>query len=302
VTATLRVAPHLREALAARAPVVALESSVLSQGLAPPANRESLDRMSDAISAAGAIPALTAVVAGTPAIGVESDELERLLAGTGVRKLSARDIAAAVAQRADGATTVAATLALASLAGIEVFATGGIGGVHRAPPFDESADLMELSRSPVVVVCAGAKAILDLPATWERLESYGVPVVGYRTEELPGFFTQATGIRLSVSASSASEIAAIWAAHRTLGRPGALLVVQPPPAASALSREEAERAVGTALIEAEREGAAGAEITPFLLRAVTGLTGGRSVAANLDLLEQNARLAGEIAVALSGTL
>jgi pseudouridylate synthase len=278
---------------------VALESSVLSQGLPPPRNREALDRMDTAIRSVGALPALTAVVGGTPAIGLTTEELARLCRGDGVRKISARDLSVAVALGSDGATTVAATLALGALAGIEVFATGGIGGVHREPAFDESADLIELSRSPMVVVCAGPKSILDVAATWERLESYGIPVLGYRTSELPGFFTRETGIRLSARADDAAEVARVWRSHRALRRPGSLLVVQPPPAEFALPRQEVDRALDSALAEARRKRVSGGGLTPVLLRAVEAATGGRSVEANLALLERNAALAGEIAVALS---
>jgi pseudouridine-5'-phosphate glycosidase len=195
---------------------------------------------------------------------------------------------------------VAATLALARLAGVAVFATGGIGGVHREPPFDESADLVELARTPMVVVCAGAKSILDLPATLERLETLGVPVIGYRTSELPGFFTVSTGLPASGRAESAGEVAALFRAHQALGRPGALLVVQPPPAEAALDGATVDGAVAGALAEARATGVRGAAVTPFLLGRVERATGGRSLGANLALLEANARLAGEIAVALAG--
>jgi pseudouridine-5'-phosphate glycosidase len=273
---------------------------VLAQGLPIPANREAHDRMCRAVERGGAVPAVTAVVRGAPALGLEGDHLERFLARDGVGKVSARDLGWAMAAGLDGATTVAATLALATRAGIPVFATGGIGGVHREPAFDESADLPELARSSVVVVCAGAKSILDLPATLERLETLGVPVVGYGTDELPGFFTPGTGLPLGMRAESPEEIARAFAAHRALGRPGALLVVQPPPAAAALDRAEVDAAVADALAGARREGVRGAAVTPFLLAAVERATGGRSLAANLALLEQNAALAAAIAVALAG--
>ena len=216
----------------------------------------------------------------------------------GVRKVSARNLAHAMATGADGATTVAGTLALCAVAGIEVFATGGIGGVHRNAPFDESADLAELARSPVIVVCAGAKSILDLPATIERLETNGVTVVGYRTNDLPGFFTVKTGIKLDLSVQSASEIAALWQHHRALKRPGALLVVQPPPAAFALDPVLVEEATAAALAEANKQGVRGGAVTPFLLTEVQRRTRGQSVVANLALLEANAALAADIAVAL----
>jgi pseudouridine-5'-phosphate glycosidase len=285
-------------ALATGQPVVALESSVLAQGLPIPANREAHARMARAVEQGGAVPAVTAVVRGRPALGLAGPDLERFLARERVVKVSARDLGWAIAAGQDGATTVAATLALATRAGVPVFATGGIGGVHREPPFDESADIAELARSPLVVVCAGAKSILDLPATLERLETFGVPVVGYRTSELPGFFTAGTGLPLAARAESAAEIARAFVAQRRLGRPGAMLVVQPPPAGAALQRAEVDAAVATALAAARREGVRGAAVTPFLLAAVERSTGGRSLAANLALLEQNARLAGEIAAAL----
>ena len=294
----LRILPDIAAALTRGAPVVALESSVLAQGLPIPGNREAAERMTRAVQQRGATPAITAVVRGIPTLGLTVDELERFLARDGVRKVSARDLGAAVAQRADGATTVAATLALASLAGVRVFATGGIGGVHREPAFDESADLPELARSSMIVVCAGAKSILDLPATMERLETLGVPVVGYRTLEMPGFFTAETGLRLSVRADSPEEIARMFVAHRALGRTSALLVMQPLPAELALPRDRIEQAVATAVTEAVSQGVRGAAMTPALLAAVERETKGRSLVTNLELLERNAALAAEIAVAL----
>ena len=294
----LRILPDVAAALASGAPVVALESSVLAQGLPIPRNREAADRMIAAVRSHGAIPAIAAVVAGTPTLGLTDAELERFLARDGVRKVSARDLGAAIAQRADGATTVAATLALATLGGVRVFATGGIGGVHREPAFDESADLPELARTSMVVVCAGAKSILDLPATMERLETLGVPVVGYRTLEMPGFFTAETGLKLSVRAESAEEIAEIFIAHRALGRREALLVVQPLPAGLALPRERVERAVASAVADAKAAGLRGAAMTPALLAAVERETNGGSLVTNLELLERNAALAADIAVAL----
>jgi pseudouridine-5'-phosphate glycosidase len=263
--------------------------------------------MVGAVEDAGAIAAITAVVEGTPAAGLTEVELERFLLRDGVRKVSARDLATAMVRRVDGATTVAASLRLATLAGIKVFATGGIGGVHRQFPgstetsYDESADLAELGRSPVVVVCAGAKSILDLPATWERLETLGVAVVGYRTSEFPGFFTAETGIPLTARVESAAEIAALFSAERSLGRPGALVVVQPPPAEHRLPLAKVDGAVERALAHAATDGVAGSAVTPYLLAAVERETHGESLEVNLALLEANARLAGEIAAALEGT-
>lgn len=293
----VRLPPAVSAALAGGRPVVALESSVLAQGLPIPANREADQRITAAIDAAGALPAVTAVVRGVPTLGLEPDELERFLRRDGVRKVSARDLPFAMAQGADGATTVAATLAIAVLAGATVFATGGIGGVHREP-FDESADLAELARSPMVVVCAGAKSILDLAATLERLETLGVPVVGYRTSELPGFFTAGTGLALPARADTAEEIARAFRAHRSLGRASAMLVVQPPPVDAALPRALVDRAVEDSVAEARAAGVRGGAVTPFLLAAVERATGGKSLQTNIALLENNARLAAEISVAL----
>jgi pseudouridine-5'-phosphate glycosidase len=294
-----RVLPDVAGALARGAPVVALESSVLAQGLPIPSNREAATLMLGAVRAAGALPVITAVVAGQCALGLEDNELEHFLRREGIRKVSARDLAVAVAQGANGATTVAASLCIAGATKAAVFATGGIGGVHREAPFDESADLVELARTPMVVICAGAKSILDLPATLERLETLGVTVVGYRTDEFPGFFTETTGLRLTARAETPEEIASIYRASRSLGRSAAILVVQPPPADVALPRSLVESAVASAQQEARREGIHGAALTPFLLAAVTEATTGRSLRANLGLLEQNAALAGAVAVAIS---
>lgn len=278
--------------------VVALESSVLAQGLLPPHNREAAERMMRAVEAAGATPAVAAIVRGEPWLGLEADALERFLARDGVRKVSARDLGLAMADEADGATTVAATLAMCALGGLEVFATGGIGGVHRDAPFDESADLVELARTPVIVTCAGAKSILDLPATLERLETLGVPVVGYGTDELPGFFSVTTGLRLSARLDTPQAIARAWQAHRSLGRTSAMLVVQPPPFEHAVPVDVVDEATRAALEAARVAGIRGAAVTPFLLADIQQRTAGRSVQANLALLENNARLAGQIAVAL----
>jgi pseudouridylate synthase len=282
--------------------VVALESSVLAQGLPDPSNREADRRMRAAIRARGAVPAVTAIVRGQPVAGLDDADFERFLSRSGIPKVSARDIPWAVARGLDGATTVAASLCICAQAGLPVFATGGIGGVHRVlsgAAFDESADLLELSRSSVVTVCAGAKSILDLHATVERLETLGVAVVGFRTGEFPGFFTAHTGLHVAAVANSAGEIASAFLASRALGRPGALLVVQPPPAAAALDAQLVEEAVSKAFTAAAAAEISGAALTPFLLAEVERATGGRSLAANLALLEANAALAAEIAVALA---
>lgn len=293
----LRVLPHIADALQNGIPVVALETSVLAQGLPIPHNADAAHRMNYAVERVGAVPAFTAVAAGIATLGLTSEELQRFLQREGVRKVSARDLGACMMQKADGATTVAASLTLALAGGIEVFSTGGIGGVHRGAPFDESADLQALARSPLIVVCAGAKSILDLPATLERLETLGVPVIGYRTSELPGFFTIGTGLRVPQRAESADEIARIARAHWALGERSAVLVVRPPPAHVALEQQVVDTAVAGAVRDAAAAGITGAELTPFLLGAVLAATGGASLPANLALLEANAELAANIAVA-----
>ena len=258
--------------------------------------------MRSAIRARNAVPAVTAVVRGAPTAGLDGADLARFLARDGIPKVSARDIPWAMARGLDGATTVAGALCICTRAGLPVLATGGIGGVHRGLPggaVDESADLLELSRSSVVTVCAGAKSILDLPATVERLETLGVTVIGFRTDEFPGFFTAHTGLRLAAVADSAAEIADAFRASRALGRVGALLVVQPPPAAAALDAQVVEDAVAQAIASASVTGITGAALTPRLLAHVERATGGRSLAANLALLETNAALAADVAVALA---
>ena len=291
----IRVLPRIARALDDGEPVVALESSVFAQGLPRPENAQAARSMVDAVERAGAVPGITAVVRGAPTVGLEPEELERFLRREGIRKVSARDLATAVATKADGATTVAASLALASAVGIQVFATGGIGGVHRDAPYDESADLAELARTPMVVVCAGAKSILDLEATWERLETLGVTVVGYRTSDLPGFFTADTRIRLDTRVDHVRDIAAIWRAHRALDRRQSVVVVQEPPENHRLSRETVEAAVAEARAAAQRDAVRGAAVTPFLLSEVTRLTYGGSLVANVALLRENAALAGAVA-------
>ena len=300
-TGVVRVLPAVASAIAAGRAVVALESSVLAQGLPIPANRTAASSMVAAVESRGAVAAITAVVRGVPAAGLTEDELERFLARDGIEKVSARDLALAIARGADGATTVAAAIALAHIAGISVLATGGIGGVHRAPPYDESADLAELAHTPIIVVCSGAKAILDLRATAERLDTLGVPVLGYRTAELPAFYGVESGIPVP-RVDDVQEIVAAFRAQRALGRRSALLVVQPPPAPFALPGSVVERAVVEGVRESTRAGVQGSAVTPFLLAYVDKATAGRAREVNLALLEQNAALAGSIAVALAATM
>jgi pseudouridine-5'-phosphate glycosidase len=302
----IRVAAVVRRALDAGKPVAALESSVLAQGLPVPENAEAARRMISAVERAGAIPAITAVARGEATLGLEPDELERFLKRDGVRKVSARDLGVAIAEKADGATTVAATLAIGGQLGVKVMATGGIGGVHRKLPgdasiaVDESADLLELAQTPMVCVCSGAKVILDLPATWERLDTLGIPVIGVGTDELPGFYTAGTGIKLGARAKDADEVTRIAEAHWSLGRRQAVLVVQPVPPKAAMDSPDVERAVADALKQASAKGVSGAAVTPFLLAELSRITGRRTLDANLALLEANAQLAGEIAFVMSG--
>lgn len=279
--------------------VVALESTVIAHGLPHPRNLQVAAELEREVEAHGAVPATIGVIGGKPVVGLSAGEIERLGTAGGVLKLSTRDLAVAVARGMDGATTVAATMWLAHHAGVSVFATGGIGGVHRGEARDVSADLTELGRTPMIVVCAGAKAILDLAATREALETAGVLVVGYGTDELPAFYSRESGLPVDVRADTPGEVAALWRAHRSVEGPGALLVCVPPPAGHALPGDEVESAIRDALEEADRRWIRGKEVTPFLLAAVAERTGGRSLEANVALLRNNARAAAEIAAALA---
>ena len=297
------MAEEVREALAAGRPVVALESTVIAHGLPRPANVEVARAMEATVRAEGAVPATIALLDGRIVVGLSGAEIERLGSEEGVLKASRRDLAVALATRAMAATTVAGTLACAALAGVRIFATGGIGGVHRGAQttFDVSADLIELSRSPVLTVCAGAKAILDLPLTLEYLETHGVPVIGYQTDELPAFYTRVSGLRTPHRADTPVQVAAMAAAQWGSGLGGGLLVMCPITAEHELPAEKVEAAIGQALREAGERRVMGPATTPFLLARVAELTGGESVAANRALLLNNATLAGQIAVALAAT-
>jgi pseudouridine-5'-phosphate glycosidase len=279
--------------------VVALESTVIAHGLPHPRNLEVARVLELEVSGYGAVPATVGVVGGRAIIGLSAEEIHRLGTADGVLKLSTRDLPVTLARKRDGATTVAATMWLAHRAGVAVFATGGIGGVHRGGVHDVSADITELGRTPMIVVCAGAKAILDLPATREALETAGVLVAGYGTNELPGFYSRETGLRVDVRVDSADEVAALWHAHRRLDVPGALLLCAPPPSDTALPAAEVERAIRDALDEANERGIRGKEVTPFLLSTIAERTGGRSLEANVALLRNNARVAAQVATALA---
>lgn len=296
----IRTSPEVAAALAKRRPVVALESTVLAHGLPRPRNLEVGRAMERAVADGGAVPATVGVVAGVPRVGMETAEIERLATADGVLKLSTRDLPVPVARGTDGATTVAATMWLAARAGVQVFATGGIGGVHRGEDRDVSADLTELGRTAMIVVCAGAKSVLDLPGTREALETAGVLVVGWGTDELPAFYSARSGLPVDVRVDDAAQAAALWRAHRDLGLPGAMLLCVPPPAEHALDADDVERSIALALEGARRKGIRGKEVTPYLLRAVAESTGGRSLEANVALLLTNARVAASVAVALAG--
>ncbi|HEX2205388.1 MAG TPA: pseudouridine-5'-phosphate glycosidase [Longimicrobium sp.] len=295
----IRTSVEVTEALRAGRPVVALESTVVAHGLPRPRNLEVGRALEAEVREGGAVPATVGVIGGTPSVGLSDGELERMATGEGVAKLSTRDLAVAAARRGDGATTVAATMWLAARAGLQVFATGGIGGVHRGGAHDVSADLVELGRTPMLVVCAGAKSILDLAATREALETHGVLVAGYGTDELPAFYARESGLSVDVRVDTPEEAAALWRAHRSLSSPGALLLCVPPPEAHALAAAEVDGAIAEALRGAEEAGVRGKEVTPFLLRAVAERTGGRSLEANVALLRNNARTAAQVAAALA---
>lgn len=297
----LHIAPEVAEALTTGRPVVALESTLITHGLPYPANAETALAMEAAVRAGGAVPATIAILKGRITVGITHDELEQLAKlpyGT-ARKCSRRDFPIAVARSEDAATTVAGTMIVAHAAGIRVFATGGIGGVHRGAPFDVSADLLELGRTPVAVVCGGAKSILDLPLTLEVLETQGVPIVGLGTDELPAFYSRKSGLPVDVNVANAAEAAAVIAAAEKLQAKHGVLITVPVPAADELPAPQVEAAIQQANSEAAIQGVTGKRVTPFLLKRVAELTGGASRRANMALLINNARTAGEIAVALS---
>lgn len=290
-----------REVAAAQAdvrPLVALESTLITHGLPQPVNLETARHLEQVVREAGAVPATIALLRGEVHIGLESSELEELARASGVRKCSRRDLPIAVARKEHGATTVAATMYLAHRAGIRVFATGGIGGVHRGHPSDVSADLEELGRTPVTVTCAGAKAILDLPLTLEALETRGVCVVGYGCNEFPAFYSRTSGLPVDTRCDRPDEVTALMKARDALGLSAGLLVCAPIPAEHEVPSQQMETAIAEALHAADAAGVRGKEVTPFLLARVSALTEKRSQAANLALLENNARVAGSIARAL----
>ena len=298
----LEVSPEVRKALQAGEPVVALESTIISHGMPYPQNVETALNVERIIRENGAVPATIAIIGGKLKAGLSRDEIEYLgKKGYDVTKASRRDLPVLVARGEDGATTVATTMIIAAMAGIRVFATGGIGGVHRGAEvtMDISADLEELAQTPVMVVCAGAKSILDLGLTLEYLETKGVPVCGYGTEELPAFYTRQSGFPVDFRADSPEELAAVFAAERALGYKGGMLCGNPIPAEYSMDPAIINAAIDQAVAESEAQGVKGKAVTPFLLARVKDLTGGDSLEANIELVLNNAALAAKTAAALA---
>jgi pseudouridine-5'-phosphate glycosidase len=294
----LRLSDEIREAMDSGQAIVALESTVIAHGLPFPTNLETARAMEARVRQHGAVPATIAVLDGQLQVGLTGDELEHLATAKGIRKVSRRDLPIVVATGTDGATTVAATATIAAWAGIGVFATGGIGGVHRDPAFDISNDLPTLASVPVAVVCSGAKSILNLQATLEWLETAGVPVVGYGTAEFPAFYSRQSGLAVDVTVETPRDAAAIVRAGRQMGLPGGTLIAVPVPAEAELPAKRLESAIQAALAEAEARDIEGSASTPFLLRWIARYTDGASLKSNVALLENNARVAAQIAVAL----
>jgi pseudouridylate synthase len=297
----LDIAPEVQKALDEGRPVVALESTIISHGMPYPRNVETALLVEQTIRENGATPATIAVIGGRLKAGLSHEEIEHLgKAGRAVAKASRRDLPALVARGADGATTVTTTMIIAHMAGIKIFATGGIGGVHRGATetMDISADLEELAQTPVMVVCAGAKSILDLGLTLEYLETHGVPVIGYGTEELPAFYTRKGGFAVDYRVDSPEELAAMFKAQRDLGYKGGMLVTNPIPEEYSMDKEVIDKAIEEALAQCKAQGVHGKETTPFLLAKVVELTGGDSLDSNIQLVLNNARVAAKTAAAL----
>lgn len=301
MNAYLSISPEVQEALKAGKPVVALESTIISHGMPYPQNVETALKVEQTIRENGAVPATIAIIGGQLKAGCTPEEIEYLgKKGQAVIKASRRDLPVLIARKADGATTVTTTMIIASMAGIRVFATGGIGGVHRGAQqtFDISADLEELAQTPVMVVCAGAKSILDLGLTLEYLETKGVPVIGYGTEELPAFYTRHSGFKVDYRIDTPEELAAAFKAKMDCGLKGGMLVTNPIPEEFSMPKEVIDKAIDQALREMDEAGIHGKQCTPFLLAKVKDLTGGESLASNIQLVLNNARLAAKTAKAL----
>lgn len=299
MTDRLKLGAEVAAALKENAAVVALESTVIAHGLPRPQNLETALKLEQLVREVGAVPATIAVLGGVLHVGLDRGQLEHIARQEKIHKLSRRDLAVAVANHWDGATTVATTAWIAEQAGIKVFSTGGIGGVHRGTLPDVSADLPELAHTQLVVVCSGAKIVLDLPATREWLETNGVTVVGYGTDELPAFYSRRSGLAIDVRADSPEEVALIAKARRELGLEGATLVCVPVPEEAEIPAESLGEILDEALAEALKKNVGGRELTPFLLSRMAERSGGTTLRANVALLEENARVAAEIALALA---
>ena len=297
----MRIHPQVQDALDRQAPVVALESTIISHGMPYPQNVETALAVEEEVRAHGACPATLGLLDGEPVIGMTPEEIEEFGRRPGVVKVSRRDLPVVMARKLWGATTVAGTMILAERAGIEVFVTGGIGGVHRgaSQTFDISADLQELARTSVTVVCAGIKAILDLPSTLEYLETFGVPVLGYGSDELAAFYSTTSHLKLEARVDTVEELAEIVLAKRDFGLDGGVLVSNPLPEEHSMDEATINRAIEEALAQAERDGIRGKAVTPYLLERVKQVTGGRSLEANIALIRNNARLGARLAGALS---
>ncbi len=293
--AMITLGAEAHQAKESNLPLVALESTVITHGLPYPQNLQLARDMEAEVRMQKAIPATVGVLNGQVFVGLEDRQLVQLAEEKGLVKVSVRDYGPAIAAGLSGGTTVAGTLLAANMAGLRVFATGGIGGVHRQAPFDVSTDLMQLARTPLVVVCAGAKAILDLPATLEVLETYGVPVIGYQTDEFPAFYSRSSGYPVSARVDSPEHVGQLAQAHWGMGLNSAVLVCVPPPEADALPADQVNEAIEQALAEANAKQIHGQKVTPFLLSRVSELTHGRSLKTNLALLRNNARVAAQIA-------
>ncbi len=296
-----QVSPETTSALAANKPVVALESTVIAHGLPRPQNLETARRLEQIVREQGATPATIAVLRGKLCVGLDSGQLEHLATSADIKKLSTRDLSIAVAREWDGATTVASTMWIAHRAGINVFATGGIGGVHRGTLPDVSADLPELARTSMIVVCSGAKMVLDLPSTREWLETYGITVVGYGCDEMPAFYSRQSGLPIDVRCDIPAEVVKLFRTQRELGVAGALLVTVPVPFESEIPRDTLNRILDQSLRDAGQSNITGRDLTPFLLSRMAQLSEGATLGANIALLENNARVAGLISAALSAS-
>lgn len=294
-----QITPEVETALAGKQPLVALESTVIAHGLPRPQNLDTANRLEQIVRDGGATPATIAVLSGKLCAGLDQDQRELIGNGEGIKKISTRDLAIAVARGWNGATTVASTLWVAHRAGISVFATGGIGGVHRGSLPDVSADLPELARTPMIVVCSGAKIVLDLPATREWLETHGVTVVGYQTDEMPAFYSRLSGLPVDARCDSPAEVVQIFKAQRELQMSSALLVTVPVPAEAEVPAAALKTILEESLADAETSHISGRDLTPFLLARMSERSDGATLRANIALLENNARVAAQIANQLS---